>query len=101
MRDTFDRLLGITERWAGGGENHVGGSETRMRTFGACLEIVRIRVSLPPVEARTMSEEVKLGCEQFLDMLQMFAVDHADPATLANPPARIYCALTRQGMLYR
>ena len=44
-----------------------------------------------------MSEEVKLGCEQFLDMLQMFAVDHADPATLANPPATIYCALTRQG----
>ena len=42
-----------------------------------------------------MSEEVQLGCEQFLDMLQMLAADHADPATVANPPARIRRALAR------
>jgi hypothetical protein len=49
--------------------------------------------------------EVRLGPDQFLDMLEMLASDRADSATVANPPARIRAALTRevarQEMLHR
>lgn len=43
-----------------------------------------------------MFDEVQLGPDEFLGMLEMLASDHADCATVANPPARIRCALTRQ-----
>lgn len=50
-------------------------------------------------------DDVQLGPDQLLDMLHMLASDYADWATVANPPARIRSALTRQErrqeMLYR
>jgi hypothetical protein len=43
-----------------------------------------------------LSDTVRLGYDQFLDMLQMLASDQADWTMVANPPARIRAALTHQ-----
>ena len=44
-----------------------------------------------------MAEDVRLDTDQFLDLLHLLARDGADPATVANPPARIHVALARVG----
>lgn len=55
--------------------------------------------------AAYMAEDVRLSHDQFLDMLHVIAHDRADPATVANPSARIRAALSREHrrsqMLYR
>lgn len=45
--------------------------------------------------AEYMGRDVGLPYDAFLDMLHMLAHDGADPATVANPPARIRRALSR------
>jgi hypothetical protein len=43
-----------------------------------------------------MEQDIHLEADRFLDMLRVVAHDQADAATVANPPARIRSALTRQ-----
>ncbi len=43
-----------------------------------------------------LEEEVGLNVEKFLDALHIMVHDRADAATVANPPARVRCALARR-----
>jgi hypothetical protein len=71
------------------GENH-----TRLLDgFPELLEVSR-RICSHELAAY-MAQEVSLSSDQFLEMMHMLAYDRAEAATVANPPARIRRALTR------
>ncbi len=60
-------------------------------------ELVEIAVEHSSREvAEYVLEEVDLSCDQYLDAMQMMARDRCNPAEVANPPARVRSALTRQ-----
>jgi len=62
--------------------------------FPELVEILREVCSQETFEY--MTGDVRLKFDRYLDMLHMLAHDRADPATVANPPARIHVALKRK-----
>jgi hypothetical protein len=65
-----------------------------MDSYPALVEVVREVCSHEL--ATYMEDDIHLDADHFLDMLHTLAHDGADPATVANPPARIRVALRRE-----
>jgi hypothetical protein len=65
-----------------------------LRDFAGLGKIVRQSCSAQA--ATYLKQDLELAAEDFFEMIRMLARDGADPASVANPPARILTALRRE-----